>query len=408
MDQNLRPTLKYLKPSGVLLNAGYATMTRKPHSKSRRGCIACKKRRIKCDEEKPACKKCTLRDAACTYPSTSSLVWVNREIVSTREGEEHGTENGTSPPQYSPKAQEENPSTTKDSTLNLDNIDLIIHWFTNTVHTVNSPTNLAAKEICQTVILDQARKHQFLLHGLLALSALHLADSHSDPEPYTKIATTHHTRGLELYYSILSNIDKENYSASIAFASITIMYAFGVSRSRGTKIPGVELVDHLSQILLLAHGWQSVVDAADELDRGTGAPVFPTPRNNTGALSTDTEVAFARLGDMNHGRDIAVYTQAISALKSVFQGIETERENPLIVLQWAHTVPREFVDLLLQRRSFALVIVGYYCIVLDALKDVWWVGGWGKDLFGVVLTNTDPSCRDVLEWPRQMIGFEEA
>ncbi|KFY70977.1 hypothetical protein V499_08790 [Pseudogymnoascus sp. VKM F-103] len=362
--------------------------------------------RPKCDEEKPSCKKCTLRDLVCTYPSTS-VIWVHREPPSLTDKEEHGTRDGASPPQYSLKTQEEKPSTIKESTLNLDNIDLIIHWFTKTVHTVNPPTNLAAKEICQTVILEQARKHPFLLHGLLALSALHLADSHSDTEPYTKIATIHHTQGLELYYSILSNINKENYSASIAFAGITIMYAFGISRPRGTKPPGIELIDRLSQIFLLSHGWQSVVNAADGLDRGTGTPIFPAPHSHTGALPTATEAAFARLNDMNHGRDTAVYTLAISTLKSVFYNLETDRDNPHIALQWAHTLPKEFLDLLHQRQNLALVIVGYYCVVLDALKEVWWLNGWSKNLFGVILTNTDPSYRDVLEWPIQMIGFEE-
>lgn len=363
--------------------------------------------RPKCDEEKPACKKCTLRHVVCTYPSTSSLVWVNQELVSTGDKEEQGTRDGASPPQYSPKAQQEKPSTSKESTLNLDNIDLIIHWFTKTVHTVNPPTNLAAKEISQTVILEQARKQPFLLHGLLALSALHLADSHSDPEPYTKIATIHHTQGLELYYSILSNINKENYSASIAFAAITIMYAFGISRPGGTKTSGIGLIDRLSQIFLLSHGWQSVVDAADGLDRGTGAPIFPAPHSHTGDLPTATEAAFARLNDMNHDRDVAVYTLAISTLKSVFHDLEMDGDNPHIALQWAHMVPKEFLDLLHKRQNLALVIVGHYCIVLDALKEVWWISGWGKNLFGVILTNTDSSYREVLEWPRQMIEFEE-
>lgn len=363
--------------------------------------------RLKCDEEKPSCKKCVTRDVVCTYPSTSSLIWVDRTPVSTGRKEEHGTENGTSPPQYSPKAQEEKLSTTKESTLNLENIDLIIHWFTKTVHTVNAPTNLAAKEICQTFILDQARKHHFLLHGLLALSALQLADSHTDPESYIKIASTHHTQGLELFYSALSNINKENHSASIAFASITIMYAFGISRPGGTKTSRIELVDHLSQIILLAHGWHNVVSAVDRLDHGTGSPIFPTPHGHIGTLSTATEVAFVRLNDMNHDRDVAVYTLAISTLKSVFHDLETDRENPHIALEWARTLPKDFVGLLHQRRDLALVIVGYYCIVLDALKEVWWLKGWSKDLFGAILTNVDLSCRDVLEWPRQMIGFEE-
>ncbi|KFY44779.1 hypothetical protein V494_01304 [Pseudogymnoascus sp. VKM F-4513 (FW-928)] len=362
---------------------------------------------LKCDEEKPACKKCTLRNVVCTYPSTSSLVWVNREQVPTGDKEDHGTGDRTPPPQYSPKAHEGKPSPTKESTLNLDNIDLIIHWFTTTVFTVNAPTNLAAREICQTIILDQARKHQFLLHGLLALSALHLADSHIDPETYTKIATIHHTQGLEMYYSILSNINKENYSASIAFASITIMYAFGIARPRETKSSGIELVDHLSQIFILSQGWQSVVNVADGIDRGTGAPIFSSPQSHIKALPPGTEAAFQRLNDMNRGRDTEVYELAISTLKSVFHSLEADRENPHVALQWAHTLPKEFVGLLHERQSLALVIIGHYCVVLDALKGVWWLSGWSKGLLEVILTNIDLSYRDVLEWPKQIIEFKE-
>jgi hypothetical protein len=331
---------------------------------------------------------------------------VNRSPVSAGD-KEYSIESETSLPQYSPKAQEENIETTKESTLNLKNIDLIIHWFTTTVHTVNAPSNHAAKEICQTFILDQARKHQFLLHGLLALSALHLAESHTDPEPYTKIATTHHTRGLELYYSILWNINKENYSASIAFSSITIMYAFGISRPRRAKTSGIEIISHLSQIFLLARGWQDVVYVAEGLDRESGSPIFSAPHGDIGTLSTVAEEAFAVLNDMNHDRDVAVYTLAISTLKTVFHSIETDRENPHIALQWAHTLPKEFVGLFQQRRNLALVIVGYYCIVLDAVKEVWWLEGWSKGLFSVILADVDISYRDMLEWPRQVIGFQE-
>ncbi|KAH7418687.1 hypothetical protein BKA64DRAFT_654994 [Cadophora sp. MPI-SDFR-AT-0126] len=40
---------------------------RKPHRKSRSGCAQCKARRIKCDETKPKCVKCTMRNAPCSF-----------------------------------------------------------------------------------------------------------------------------------------------------------------------------------------------------------------------------------------------------------------------------------------------------------------------------------------------------
>lgn len=40
---------------------------RRTHKKSRRGCSGCKQRRIKCDEEKPCCRRCRGFGLECTY-----------------------------------------------------------------------------------------------------------------------------------------------------------------------------------------------------------------------------------------------------------------------------------------------------------------------------------------------------
>lgn len=45
---------------------------RRFHTKSRNGCFSCKKLRIKCDENKPACHYCTTRNKTCVYPSRPS------------------------------------------------------------------------------------------------------------------------------------------------------------------------------------------------------------------------------------------------------------------------------------------------------------------------------------------------
>ncbi|CCK68121.1 Upc2p KNAG_0A04480 [Huiozyma naganishii CBS 8797] len=65
-----------------------STGKRKFHNKSKTGCINCKKRRVKCDEGKPACKKCTNMSLSCVYISASTPI-VKQDYVSasnSREG----------------------------------------------------------------------------------------------------------------------------------------------------------------------------------------------------------------------------------------------------------------------------------------------------------------------------------
>ncbi|KAL2753688.1 hypothetical protein ACRALDRAFT_1077366 [Sodiomyces alcalophilus JCM 7366] len=49
-------------------------MERRGHTKSRRGCYNCKRRRIKCQETRPACGHCIKTGLQCEYPSLVQIV----------------------------------------------------------------------------------------------------------------------------------------------------------------------------------------------------------------------------------------------------------------------------------------------------------------------------------------------
>jgi hypothetical protein len=48
-------------------------MPRKGHTKSRRGCFTCKKRKIKCQETHPMCGNCEKAGMTCEYPSPPTV-----------------------------------------------------------------------------------------------------------------------------------------------------------------------------------------------------------------------------------------------------------------------------------------------------------------------------------------------
>src|SRR5262245_23324755 len=47
---------------------------RKGHTKSRSGCFNCKRRKVKCKEERPACSSCQRLGLDCSYPSPARSV----------------------------------------------------------------------------------------------------------------------------------------------------------------------------------------------------------------------------------------------------------------------------------------------------------------------------------------------
>ncbi|KAK1827583.1 hypothetical protein QBC39DRAFT_174625 [Podospora conica] len=60
--------------SGSASAASKQRMERRGHTKSRRGCFNCKRRRIKCQETKPACGHCSKGGLKCEYPSVPLVV----------------------------------------------------------------------------------------------------------------------------------------------------------------------------------------------------------------------------------------------------------------------------------------------------------------------------------------------
>ncbi|KAK0732647.1 hypothetical protein B0T21DRAFT_443843 [Apiosordaria backusii] len=54
--------------------AGKQRLERRGHTKSRRGCFNCKRRRIKCQETRPSCGHCLKTGLTCEYPSLPTII----------------------------------------------------------------------------------------------------------------------------------------------------------------------------------------------------------------------------------------------------------------------------------------------------------------------------------------------
>jgi hypothetical protein len=58
----------FSEPEGAFTRVRNKPIPRKGHTKSRRGCFNCKRRKIKCQETQPACGNCEKAGIVCEYP----------------------------------------------------------------------------------------------------------------------------------------------------------------------------------------------------------------------------------------------------------------------------------------------------------------------------------------------------
>lgn len=297
--------------------------------------------------------------------------------------------------------------------LDCKGLELIINWVSSTVYTIN-PDDEALLRLCQTVILKQALSHKFLMHGLLAVSALHLADQRgNDWGSYSRIAMSHHNEGLTMFRAELRSIKASNYSAAIAFSSVTTIFSFALSRP--LQETSLSLLDDLAQIFQLAKGWHEIVRVADNLELKGPANTDSQSQPKTGfSISADARHAFSHLHELNSTsvwqdgeHEGEVYAEVIDSLDHVYGKSVNGNSNPHMALEWVNMLPSRFFCLLKEHRTLALLVLGHYCVILDRFKHLWWLKGWSSGLLKVIWHKVDPVNRNSLAWPVEMAGLSD-
>lgn len=90
-------------------------------------------------------------------------------------------------------------------------------------------TNRKSEEIFSTTFVEQAFTHPYLLHAVLAVSALHLhyleSEGSSQKLEYWRLAERHHDAGLNLFQAMVRDIDTSNFKAVLLFAGAIFPYS---------------------------------------------------------------------------------------------------------------------------------------------------------------------------------------
>ncbi|KAG9230035.1 C6 zinc finger protein [Amylocarpus encephaloides] len=371
-------------------------LSRKSHRKSRNGCQNCKRRKIKCDEQKPQCANCNRHSTLCRYPhvSTPSLSTLPE------------------PPQGLPSHLQ--PALSYRQPLNVRDMELLHHYHISTSYTLANDSGLQA---CFRITVPQIGvSYPFVLHGILSLASLHLSRFKRDDVKAHYVAQSqyHYETALRAASSLMSNISEETCPALY----LSTIFCCHITLGLGPR-PGDFLVfgeEGLPEWLVMFRAMKTIVSSCYEPLRNSDlAPMFQIqnlhvdqPEVNDRHLKSLHDMI---LSATPHDPDQQLYLTAVSALARSFPTPSstsvgrTTQSSPQLVFAWLYRLSDEFVLRLQQRNPISLVILAHFCVLFNSLSSFWWSKDWVDHLMKEIYDSLPREHRLWIKWPMEEIGW---
>ncbi|KAJ9134135.1 hypothetical protein NKR23_g10366 [Pleurostoma richardsiae] len=421
---------------------------RRSHRKSRLGCGNCKRRRIKCDEARPICQNCVNRGVCCDFDApppaptdTASPGEVCFQVKfrlpqqEQRPLERQYVCGNCGAASASTDAQEAVPDASialcasgldRPAGLSVRDLELLHHFL---VHTSSSlADDYEAQVLWQVTVPKLGFSHSFLLHNLLALSALHLATM--DPErrdSHIARAEFHHIEGLRGLTTMMACLDGENAGIVGLSASLVCFYSFGVRPRPGeylvfsedggepewfSFLRGVRSVNQSAELL----GSPGPTPAND--DKGRRSP--PVTLSSLPLRQPAYEEPMERLrefvldGTASSDEDeIQTYIAAVDSMASTFASVYLPREalsssasKPFshLIFAWLYLMSDSLACYMRERRPTALIILAHYAVLLKETECFWFMDGWAAHIVAGVAHDLPDEYKPLLDWPLEDIG----
>lgn len=381
---------------------------KRPHRKSRRGCRACKTRKVKCDEARPACRNCVLRRETCAYlappsPASSSSPSPSHLSASRSLSPRHARP-------ASPSLVAEPLFRPADTSL----VDMKLLWWYSTLTYTSFVSERAqparARSILQFDIPRRAFETPFLLDIVLCVSACHMhALQPGDVSPNRVVA--YRARAFEGYRRVVEDPQPGDFAGLLAGS--LILTAVAAQSFREAAAQDLYILDWM----VVWRGIGTVIGLMpQEAFLKTGMmELFYRPSVDFEASARQVPPELTALvasipPDDDEFPFVDDYNRTLLYLGSLYGELRKGKSDVLYrkIVTWLTSLPGGFIDAARARRPRALVILGYYLAYLKMLNGMWWLKGIADHEITGIVRCLGPEWAGALEVPCKAIAAEDS
>lgn len=301
--------------------------------------------------------------------------------------------------------------------LQINELELLHHFTTETCFTLSDRQE--SHSLWQVTAPQEAFRHEFLMRGILAISALHL--SHLRPhmsDHYAHIAAQHQDAALSCFRLVMAKMDQSNCDAFFALSSLIVVYGFESPKAADSLGMFTYNGEHSDEWLPLIRGVNSILQTVfpwikngrlsgllHDHDRG------PTETGIPAILDDQLKQLESFCNNVKGGEEAIIACRtAVGQLQHCFVRMNNkmpyECEVSLAFL-WPVMIPEYFLSMLNQKRPEALIILAHYCVIVHHLDDYWWMRGWAMRIIENIHRELDDEWRYWLQWPTSAINVKQ-
>lgn len=298
-----------------------------------------------------------------------------------------------------------------------------MHHYSHRTCRANLGSGTRINYLWQEHIPREAVRHPFLMHGVLALSALHLASVRpAQAQKYARLCDKHQAIALASYRSILAHITEDVANAIFALSTILSISSLARAALRASLMPEPQhvSVESICELLYMTRGVREVREAAGEAilkgpfsvllfghQRSADIQVTLSPRLVGVFKSLERMIYESATDDSDKLRTCLT---ALEMLQNIFKNaIYFYTRNELEmghIWSWTAAVGYEYIKLVQSSYPPALVLCAYFAMATLMMKHTWFITSWGRFAFQGIVMALNGRLVDHLDWCYEQLGTD--
>ena len=347
-------------------------------------------RRLKCDEVRPSCGRCsTAAHSQCSFLADKVVLPFARRSLMPQ------------PPLPSGLALDD-----RYGSLHLH---LLFHLEHDLCH--HSISLHPGLKDAMSLFTRVAFATPYLMDELLAYAAAH--KSILDPEKsgmFMSESTKLQTRALALYNRASPKVSQGTGLPMFIFSSLLSHHIiFTVSSSAHGGLDAV--IDGLTRSIVIHRGLAAIateswplfsVDLQQQFIRNCRRDHMPIPSSPDSGKECDALLTRLDAADITPTSRTTL-CRAVETLQDRFDTLHTNDPHAMwaAVQDWLMGVPAHYIELLNQKQPEAVVVLAHFAVLLDRVAEHWFVGDLGIRLMRLIDNHLGSSWEGWLEWPNQ-------
>lgn len=411
--------------------------TRRAHKKSRSGCQACRARRVKCDEERPVCSRCSYTESCCVYdgpgkkqPSDLRIPVASQHQKSPRL-QDYGTCLALGQDEVRIRkllgySDDINDVSNKLQRSMTPDVQVFHHFAKITCFTMAGP--MPQKALIQNVFIPFATQHSSLMHALLAISSRHMMYLQPDDKAHQLAHAFHMQKATSrLQQRLSSPLGRHNMDLVIAncltLNAVCITYdKFEPSdswvfaeddRAQRKRLFWVEMQVYACKIFnVFSEYVKDSIWAPTFMEHGPESfrPQSLAELTKEGADGIPQTLAeLCDIGPHSSARNNP-YHMALRHMNLIILGME--RSSPHLynlIICFIGQIQPDFRLLLIDKDERALLIFAYWLALMYDM-GLWWTAGRARNegmaICMVLDKSTEPNIKTLMQFPAKKFGYK--